>query len=177
MQRTMLFVVLAAGAALTVPQLVERSLEDAAQQPRPVVKTAVPANQQRTSSASRRRGVVLDADARGHFQGTFRINGRKVVGLIDTGASVIAINRSTARKLGISVNARDFKYRVNTANGTVKAARAMLKRVEIQSIRIDKVEALVLDDKSLAGTLIGMSFLNKLDSYQVTDGEMVLKAK
>lgn len=177
MQRTLVFVVLAVGAALTVPQLAERTLDDAAQRPQPVMKTSAPVKQQNRASSSGRRSVVLDADARGHFQGTFRINGRTVKGLIDTGASVIAINRSTARKLGLSVKAADFTHRVNTANGVVKAAHAILKRVEIQSIRVENVDALILDDKSLSGTLIGMSFLNKLSTYQVRNGEMVLKAR
>lgn len=177
MQRALLFVTLAVGAALTVPQIAERTLEDAAREAQPTVQSAAPVKQQNSASGSARRSVVLNADARGHFQGVFRINGRKVDGLIDTGASVIALNRSTARKLGLSVKASDFTLRVNTANGVAKAAHAVLRRVEIQSIRVDNVDALILDDKSLSGTLIGMSFLNKLTSYQARDGKLVLKAR
>ena len=117
---------------------------------------------------------MLSAEAHGHYEGAFRINGRPVKGIIDTGASVIAINRSMARKLGVGVAESDFKYRLATANGTVPAARVVLRRMEIQSIRIDNVEALVIDDKSLTMTLIGMSFLNKLGSHQAKNGELVL---
>lgn len=177
MQRALLFVALAVGAALTVPKIAERTLDDAARKAQPTTTSAAPVKRQSSPSGSARRSVVLSADARGHFQGTFRINGRKIDGLIDTGASVIALNRSTARKLGVSVKASDFTYRVNTANGVAKAAHAVLRRVEIQSIRVDNVDALILDDKSLSGTLIGMSFLNKLGSYQARDGELVLKAR
>ncbi|MCR9137115.1 MAG: TIGR02281 family clan AA aspartic protease [Alphaproteobacteria bacterium] len=177
MQRALVFVVLAVGAALTVPQLAERTLDDAAPAAQPAAKTVAPAKRQTSTTGSARRSVILSSDSRGHFQGSFRINGRTVDGLIDTGASVIALNRSTARKLGLSVKASDFTYKVNTANGIAKAAHAVLKRVEIQSIRVDNVDALILDDKSLSGTLIGMSFLNKLGSYQARDGKLVLKAR
>ncbi len=66
---------------------------------------------------------MLDADGAGHFFGTFRINGRSERGLVDTGASAIAINVSTARRLGISPGTLSFTARINTANGVVEAAR------------------------------------------------------
>ncbi len=175
MLRIVMFAAFVGGAALIVPPLIERSFENADR--RAVVETATPAPQPSRLSSSGGRKVVLEADARGHFQGTFKINGRRVEGLIDTGASVIAINRSTARKLGLSVSPADFTTQVRTANGTVKAAHVVLRRVEIQSIRVDNVDAFVLDDTSLSGTLIGMSFLKKLRSYQAVDGRMVLKAR
>ncbi|WP_077962888.1 TIGR02281 family clan AA aspartic protease [Ensifer adhaerens] len=116
------------------------------------------------------RSVVLDADERGHFFGTFRINGRTERGLVDTGASAIAINLSTARRLGISPGALDFTAaRVSTANGVVGAAPATLGRIEIGGISVRDVQALVLPDKALSGTLIGMTFLNRLSSFRVED--------
>ncbi|MGU4174151.1 retroviral-like aspartic protease family protein, partial [Pseudomonas aeruginosa] len=44
-------------------------------------------------------GVNLKADARGHFNATFRINGKSFDGLVDTGASMVAINETIARRL------------------------------------------------------------------------------
>jgi aspartyl protease family protein len=175
MLRILIFAALAAGIALALPPIVEGSFGAGSQ--KASLNTATSAPKKARASYTGNRRVVLTADPRGHFQGTFRINGRKIEGMIDTGASVIAINRSSARKLGLSVSSSDFKYRVNTANGTIKAARVLLKRVELQSIRVQDVDAFVLDDKSLTGTLIGMSFLNKLNSYQARNGEMVLVAR
>ena len=63
---------------------------------------------------------------------------------------------------------------MSTANGTVKAARVSLDRVEIGSISVRDVEAMVLPDKSLSGMLVGMSFLNKLSSYRVENGALYL---
>jgi aspartyl protease family protein len=120
------------------------------------------------------RVVRIAADARGHYASDFSINGRKVAAMIDTGASVVAINRSTARRLGVSVSASDFTHEVNTANGTIKAAPIILSKVEIGRIQVRDVTAVVLEDGALSGALIGMSFLKPL-SFTVEDGTFVLK--
>jgi aspartyl protease family protein len=85
--------------------------------------------------------------------------------MVDTGASTVAINISTARRLGFSPAALDFRYDVNTANGSIKAAHVVLDRVEIGSIRVTDVDAFVLSDQALSSTLVGMSFMSKLKSY------------
>jgi aspartyl protease family protein len=118
--------------------------------------------------------TVLAADGRGHFTGTFRLNGKSVPGMVDTGASLVAINESTARKLGFGVNGLDFRYEVNTANGKTDAALIVLDRVEIGNVRVRDVEAFVLRDKALGDTLVGMSFLKKLKSYQVKGESLTL---
>lgn len=120
------------------------------------------------------RGVLLQPGAGGHFFGTFAINGRKENGLVDTGASTVAINVSTAKRLGISTGSLSFTVPVGTANGTVKAARVSLDRMEIGTISVKDVDALVLPDKSLSGMLVGMSFLGKLSSYSVEGGALRL---
>ena len=48
-------------------------------------------------------------------------------------------------------------------------------RADQRGVRAEGVEAFVLKDKALDGTLIGMSFLRKLKSYSVENGSMVLK--
>jgi aspartyl protease family protein len=120
------------------------------------------------------RKVLVQADARGHFLAAFRINGRPVEAMVDTGATVVALNRSTARKAGISPAPADFRYEVDTANGRVKAAAVEIASLQIGRISIDRVEAIVLDDKALSTTLVGMSFLKRLDRYQVENGQLLL---
>ena len=120
------------------------------------------------------RGVVLEADGTGHFSGQFTINGRKEKGMVDTGASMVAINVSTAARLGIARNDLDFRYAVDTANGKTRAAYVRLDSVAIGSISVPNVGAMVLEDKALSGTLIGMTFLKGLKSYQVDGNRMRL---
>jgi aspartyl protease family protein len=120
------------------------------------------------------RKVRLSADSRGHFVAEFKLNGRPVEALIDTGATTVAINRSTARRIGINLVPADFVYRVNTANGTTKAAAATIAQMQLGRIYLENVEAAVLDDSALQTTLIGMSFLKRLDKFQVESGALLL---
>ncbi|MER8524795.1 MULTISPECIES: TIGR02281 family clan AA aspartic protease [unclassified Mesorhizobium] len=120
------------------------------------------------------RKVVVTADARGHFMSVFKLNGRQIDGMIDTGATLVAINTSTARRIGISLNSTDFSHQVNTANGAIKAAVVTIDRLQIGRITVEGVEAVVLDDRALHTNLIGMSFLQRLEKYQVEDGTLLL---
>jgi aspartyl protease family protein len=110
----------------------------------------------------------------GHYAGTFKMNGKPIQAMVDTGASLVAINVSTARRLGFSPAALDFSYGVNTANGSIKAAHVVLDRIEVGSIRVRDVDAFVLKDEALSSTLIGMSFLQKLKSYSAEQRVMRL---
>jgi len=120
------------------------------------------------------RKFVVEADARGHFTSQFKLNGRQVDGMIDTGATLVAINTSTARRIGLSLNPSDFTHQVNTANGTIRAAVVTVDRLQIGNIQLDDVQAVVLDDKALQTNLIGMSFLTRLQKYQVENGALLL---
>ncbi|WP_419907702.1 TIGR02281 family clan AA aspartic protease [Hoeflea sp.] len=172
MMRIVLLAGMISGIAVAVPKIVDGQLTAAAPEQQKTVTVAAP--EEPTAAYVGGSNVILAADASGHFRGDFRINGRPVTGLIDTGATAVAINRTTARNVGVFLSPAMFKYRVMTANGAVKAARVELGTVELKSIRVRNVEAYVLDDDSLAGTLIGMSFLNRLSSYQARDGKLVL---
>lgn len=129
---------------------------------------------QRKTSLSGRKALIK-MDSRGHFYTKARMNGARVDVLVDTGATSVAINKTTARRMGIRLSNGDFKYTVNTANGQTKAAAAVIKRIEIGRVRVDNVQAMVLDDKSLRGTLLGMSFLGELKSFGVKNRELILE--
>ncbi|UVK40591.1 TIGR02281 family clan AA aspartic protease [Mesorhizobium sp. AR10] len=120
------------------------------------------------------RKVLVAADERGHFTTSLKLNGRQVDGLIDTGATLVAINTSTARRIGLSLNQSDFRHEVNTANGAIKAAVVTIDRLQIGKITVEDVQAVVLDDKALRANLIGMSFLQRLQKYQVENGTLLL---
>ncbi|MBP1887941.1 retropepsin-like aspartic protease family protein [Sinorhizobium mexicanum] len=156
--------------ALVVPDLASTYLERRGQATAQDAQRAAPVAAAYASGKS----IVLETDPAGHFFGTFRINGRAERGLVDTGASTIAINTSAARRFGISVGSLAFAARAQTANGIVEAAYVRLDRVEIGSITLKDVDAMVLPDKALSGTLVGMSFLSRLSSYRVENGALHL---
>jgi aspartyl protease family protein len=119
--------------------------------------------------------TILEADAAGHYRGTFKLNGKATEAMVDTGASLVAINETTARRIGVSIASLDFKYPISTANGETRAAHIRLQRVEIGGVRVDDVDAFVLRDKALSGTLIGVSFLKRLGSYSAEGDRLRLE--
>ncbi|MCQ8870571.1 TIGR02281 family clan AA aspartic protease [Mesorhizobium sp. LMG17149] len=185
MLRKLLILAVFAGSSASIPivyqsnpQLVENLLRSAvpgkrAVEAQPDVNLASVPNKPAAPLPMGRK-VVVAADERGHFSSAFKLNGRQVDGMIDTGATLVAINMSTARRIGLSLNASDFSHEVNTANGTIKAAVAMIDRLQIGNITVNDVQTIVLDDRALRTNLIGMSFLNRLDKYQVENGTLLL---
>ena len=121
------------------------------------------------------RTTEIKAGARGHFFAAAEIDHTPIMVLIDTGASMVAMSYEDADKAGLKPFSLDYSVPVATANGIVKAAPAMLKRVEIDTIVIRDVEALVLPEGVLKGTLLGMSFLSRLSGFGIRNGVLVLE--
>ncbi|MEW9617153.1 TIGR02281 family clan AA aspartic protease [Shinella sp. S4-D37] len=162
------------AAAAFVPGVATRYLDATAKVPEAKVEKAAVEAGTGAARYTGNRNAVISADPNGHFTGRFAINGRKEEGMVDTGASMVAINISTAQRLGIDKGDLNFRYAVDTANGKARAAYVKLDRVEIGPVRLENVGAMVLEDRALSGTLIGMSFLKGLSSYRVEDGRMHL---
>ena len=121
------------------------------------------------------RTMTLASGRDGHFATDARIRGRDLDFMIDTGASVVALRESDASRIGIRPMRSDYTALVSTANGTARAAPAMLDRVEIGGITVYDVSALVMPDDALGRNLLGMSFLSQLKRYEVADGRMLLE--
>ena len=111
----------------------------------------------------------------GHVETYAEIDGADMPVLIDTGATVVALRESDARLAGYHVRDRDFTVPVQTANGTKYAAPIVLRSVEIGSIRVRNVEALVSRDDQLGVNVLGMSFLGRLDGFRFESGHLVLE--
>lgn len=121
------------------------------------------------------RSLMLDSDRHGHFPAEARVDGRPIKFIVDTGASLVTLRESDAAEVGIWPTPSDYKATVATANGSVKAARAKLSRVEIGGITVYDVPALVLPDEALGQSLLGVSFLSRLKRYEYANGRMVLE--
>ena len=91
------------------------------------------------------------------------INGYPVNFLIDTGATLVAMSRREAKRLGIDYLVRGDPARVTTASGRVNAYHLVLDRVKVGEIMLNHVEATVLDSDYPTEVLLGMSFLSRLD--------------
>lgn len=105
--------------------------------------------------------IRIQAGRNGHFFTNGLVNGRSVHFLVDTGASVIALNKQTAINLGINYRAGQEGV-VSTANGTVGVFIVNLDSVTIGGITVHNVRASVHLDDSPDVALLGNSFLNEV---------------
>ena len=120
------------------------------------------------------RSITLQKGSNGHFQTDAIIDGRHISFLVDTGASTIALREADAARLGVHPAQRDYSISVSTANGVIKAAPVELTRVEVGSLTVFNVAAMVLPDEALAQNLLGMSFLSKI-KWEHRNGRLVLE--
>lgn len=95
--------------------------------------------------------------------------------MIDTGASVIALTANDAKRLGIFPSFNDYTARVQTANGTVKAAPVTLGSVDVGGLVVRDVQALVMPNNALSENLLGLAYLTKLKRFEYAGGKLVLE--
>lgn len=105
--------------------------------------------------------VVLTADSQGHFVTTGNINGLSVRFLVDTGASMISLGASDARRLGLDAGSGQ-RGMVDTANGQALVSKIQLDTVRVGDITLHNVDALI-HQTDMPVALLGMSFLNRMD--------------
>jgi aspartyl protease family protein len=113
------------------------------------------------ASAAAGSTVTLSADSRGHFSTVGQINGASVRFVVDTGATLVSLSQAEAKRLGLDYQQGE-PVTLNTANGTVNARKVVLQSVQVGSISVSSVEAVVVDNLNMP-TLLGMSFLNRMD--------------
>jgi aspartyl protease family protein len=144
----------------------------------PTPASATPVDRNATAPAATQAGsrsLGIARDGRGHFLAEGRIDGQRIGFMIDTGASVVALNETSAARFGLRPSRGDYNATVTTANGTVKAARARLAMVDIGGLIVRDVDAMVLPDQALSENLLGLSFLSKLKRFEYANGQLVLE--
>jgi aspartyl protease family protein len=95
--------------------------------------------------------------------------------IVDTGASSIVLRPEDARKAGIDPDTLTYRIPVMTANGRTVAARVLIDTVAIGPLDRTKVEALVARPGALTQSLLGMSFLSRLRSYEFSGDFLTLR--
>lgn len=119
--------------------------------------------------------VVLAADGRGHFLARGGINGFPTRFLVDTGASFVSMDVAEARRIGIDYK-RGERMVMHTANGQIVAYKVRLDSVKVGDINLNFVDA-TISEASMGGvTLLGMSFLNRVEMNRA-DGKLTLTRK
>jgi len=114
------------------------------------------------SAPSERASVVLTPDRNGHFVASGSINGAAVRFLVDTGATMVAMNVEEARRAGVNYLAGERGYS-QTANGMTAIYRVKLAQVSLGDITLRDIDGVVHENSALPIVLLGMSFLGKLE--------------
>lgn len=131
-------------------------------------------HESRTKSPGFAREVRLKADPRGHFVFEAAINDRPATFMADTGATLVVLTYEDAARLGLSPHSLDFTGLAETANGMARVAPVTLDRVRVDDITVRDVPALVAERAALGTSLLGMSFLSRLKSFQMQGSELIL---
>ena len=170
MRNIMITVAIMAGLGTFMAQMADKITPAPASAPTAANK-AVPVE---TPVQAAGRSLNIPRDDRGHFRVDGRIDGQRIGFMVDTGASVVALNESSAARFGLRPTPGEYRASVSTANGTVKAAPARLAMVDLGGIIVRDVDAMVLPDEALSENLLGLSFLSRLKRFEYANGLMVL---
>ena len=116
--------------------------------------------------------IVYTANQQGHVVLDTAVNGFPVRMLVDTGASLVTLTPEDARAAGIPPNRLAYSARASTANGIARMAPVTLREIRIDQLSIYDVPAAVLENLNVS--LLGMSFLGRLQGYEMRDGKLTI---
>jgi aspartyl protease family protein len=113
------------------------------------------------------REIVMSAGPGGHFTPQGAINGRPVRFMVDTGATLVALGRAEADRLGLDLSNAQ-RGMTQTANGPVPVHVVVLDRVRVGEVEIANVGA-VVTPQAMPYVLLGNSFLARFQMQRVND--------
>jgi aspartyl protease family protein len=116
--------------------------------------------------------LVYPTNAQGHVILDAAVNGAPMRFLVDTGASLVALTPADALAAGIAPGELVFNHRVSTANGSARMAPVTLREIRVDQLSIYDVPAAVLENLNIS--LLGMSFLSRLQSYEMREGKLTI---
>jgi aspartyl protease family protein len=127
-------------------------------------------------AASRGHTVEIARGRAGDFSIRARINGAQIPMMLDTGATAVVLTQEAAKAAGLPLEVLSYTVNVETANGRTRAASVTLDRVAVGNIVELSVPALIAQPGQLRANLLGMSFLNRLQGWEVRGDKLVMRA-
>src|SRR6218665_3885293 len=116
MRSIMFFAAILIGLGTVMAQMADKMTTTPA-----MAKAVIPATANQSSAQAGIRSLSIARDARGHFQTEASIEGQRIGFMVDTGASVIALNQKSAARFGLRPSRADYNANLTTANPTIKA--------------------------------------------------------
>jgi aspartyl protease family protein len=119
--------------------------------------------------------VEIAGSGSGEFRIATEVNGAPVSMVLDSGASEVILTRDAAIAAGLPEEMIRYTVNIETANGRSQAAAVTLDRIVIGGIVERSVPALIAQPGHLRTSLLGMSFLSRLKSWEVRGDRLVLR--
>jgi aspartyl protease family protein len=121
------------------------------------------------------RTIELARNRNGDFQIATQVNGSKVAMVLDTGASSVVLTHDAAKAAGLPLEMVKYNVAIDTANGPARAASVTLDRVAVGGLVERSVPALIAQPGQLKVSLLGMTFLNRLQSWEVRGSKLMMR--
>jgi aspartyl protease family protein len=129
----------------------------------------------RMRAAQPTRAVQIARGKGGEFALKAKINGVSAPMVVDTGATSVVLTYETAQAAGLPLELLEYDVDVETAGGHTRAARLTLDRLAIGRLVERSVPALVVPHGQMKTNLLGMSFLDRLESFEVHADRLMLR--
>ncbi len=126
--------------------------------------------------ASGGRELTLTRDQDGAYYAVGRVNGRPVTFLVDTGASDVVLSPADAGRLGVDTAGLTYGGVYETANGQGRGAAYKAASLQVGPIAFTHV-ALSINQAPMRSSLLGMSFLRRLQSFRFEGDRLILRAR
>lgn len=127
-------------------------------------------------AATRGRTVEVSRGQGGNFVVVTQVNGARMPMILDSGASSVVLTHDAAKAAGLPLEMLSYSVAVDTANGRTRAAPVTLQSIAVGGLVEREVAALIAQPGQLRQSLLGMSFLNRLQSWEVRGDRLVLRA-
>ena len=121
------------------------------------------------------RTVEFAQSNTGDFRIGAEVNGVRIPMVLDTGASSVVLTQDAAKKAGLPLEFLKYSVSVETANGHTLAAPVTLDRVAVGGIVEREVPALIAQPGQLKMSLLGRSFLGRLQSFEVRGSTVMMR--
>ena len=143
-------------------------------EPEPEASISVAVTEPAAPTTPYAHAAILKKEADGHFWANSDVDGFSVKFMIDTGASTVVLTYRDAQRIGLDPKNLDYSWSIRTAGGEVKGASVLLPSIRIGQVEIENVEAMVLRD-GLDQSLLGMTFLGELYSYEFKQNSLIIR--
>ena len=137
-----------------------------------VAMAASSAPQQNAGNGYAETEIKRSAD--GHFYADLMVNGAPVHFLVDTGASVVALTREDAQKVGLQFSEGEFTASAQTAAGPVGVKPVTLDRMTLGALEATGVDGAIIE-RGLGISLLGQSWLGRVGKVTIEGDVMMLK--